>query len=274
MVKNGALAEPILYHNMARSSSSSRDFVLSSLIAQKKRKQPLKSSLKKSDGSSSSKLADGSKAAKVKADDLDWHKVSTDHVEGGTFNGDEGGMLMLEEVDGVDVEWEEDEAGRKKAILKSITAPVSSNKTSQKRKRDQDVHLSMEEPETVAEDVDETVGLEEEEEEEFKGFGDEPLEEDVVVKEEPAGSEDEEPQSSNSKAHVPSPYERVQSLIAGFDTNSLPEWSQHHLHPFLIAALSEMRMLHPTPIQAQALPFGMQKGRDVVGVAETVSLMS
>lgn len=40
-----------------------------------------------------------------------------DSYEGGTFDGDEGGMLLLEEVDGVDVQWEEDEAGRKKAVL-------------------------------------------------------------------------------------------------------------------------------------------------------------
>jgi hypothetical protein len=30
---------------------------------------------------------------------------------------DEGGVLLLEEVEGVDVRWEEDEQGRRKAVL-------------------------------------------------------------------------------------------------------------------------------------------------------------
>lgn len=102
-------------------SSSSKSFVLSSLIAQRKQKKPLKSSLKASGGSTSKTQASSStpkaKANKIRAEELDWKKLSVDSYEGGTFDGDEGGMLLLEEVDGVDVQWEEDEAGRKKAVL-------------------------------------------------------------------------------------------------------------------------------------------------------------
>jgi hypothetical protein len=103
-------------------SGSSRSFVLSSLIAQRKQKKPLKSSLKSlTDTSSSSKnhksSASTSKSSKVRAEELDWKKLSTDNYEGGTFDADEGGMLLLEEVDGVDIQWEEDETGRKKAVL-------------------------------------------------------------------------------------------------------------------------------------------------------------
>ena len=107
-------------------SGSSKSFVLSSLIAQRKQKKPLKSSLKAPAGGSNGKTAASSstpraKANKVRAEELDWKKLSTDSYEGGTFDGDEGGMLLLEEVDGVDVQWEEDEAGRKKAILMVCT---------------------------------------------------------------------------------------------------------------------------------------------------------
>jgi hypothetical protein len=105
-------------------SASSRSFVLASLNSQRKQKKPLKSSLKDSTASSSksakastSSSNAATKASKVRAEELDWKKLSTDSYEGGTFDGDEGGMLLLEEVDGVDIQWEEDEAGRKKAVL-------------------------------------------------------------------------------------------------------------------------------------------------------------
>ncbi len=43
------------------------------------------------------------------------------------------------------------------------------------------------------------------------------------------------------------------------------------MHPHLSRALHTKKFLEPTPIQAAAIPFAIQ-GRDVVGVAQTVSL--
>ncbi len=49
---------------------------------------------------------------RVTADDLKWKSVKTSHLPG---MDEGGGMMMLEELDGVGVEWEEGDGGRKKA---------------------------------------------------------------------------------------------------------------------------------------------------------------
>jgi superfamily II DNA/RNA helicase len=52
--------------------------------------------------------------------------------------------------------------------------------------------------------------------------------------------------------------------------NLLPAWHPFALHPQLYAALYSQNFVNPTPIQSQAIPKA-SSGRDVVGVAETVS---
>lgn len=49
----------------------------------------------------------------------------------------------------------------------------------------------------------------------------------------------------------------------------LPEWDAFGLHDQLIRALCHQSLTKPTPIQVKALPLAL-RGRDVVGVAETV----
>lgn len=52
--------------------------------------------------------------------------------------------------------------------------------------------------------------------------------------------------------------------------NLLPAWHPFALHPQLYAALYSQNFVNPTPIQSQAIPKA-SSGRDVIGVAETVS---
>jgi hypothetical protein len=52
--------------------------------------------------------------------------------------------------------------------------------------------------------------------------------------------------------------------------NFLPAWHSFALHPQLYAALYSQKFVSPTPIQSQAIPKAFS-GRDVIGVAETVS---
>jgi len=49
----------------------------------------------------------------------------------------------------------------------------------------------------------------------------------------------------------------------------MPEWHGLRLHTKILRALHEKGFDKPTPIQAAALPFAL-KGRDVVGIAQTV----
>jgi hypothetical protein len=53
--------------------------------------------------------------------------------------------------------------------------------------------------------------------------------------------------------------------------NLLPAWHSFALHPQLYAAIYSKNFVSPTPIQSQTIPRAIS-GRDVVGVAETVSL--
>ena len=58
-------------------------------------------------------------------------------------------------------------------------------------------------------------------------------------------------------------------LTSTTDKKLSPAWSAFHLHPQLGRALYSKKFTTPTPIQAEALPLAL-KGKDVVGVAETV----
>jgi superfamily II DNA/RNA helicase len=58
---------------------------------------------------------------------------------------------------------------------------------------------------------------------------------------------------------------------AALTTDSeLPEWSEIKLHNALKKALVALEFQKPTDIQTRSLPFALD-GRDIVGVAETVS---
>ena len=83
----------------------------------KKRSAMKKSALKagtssKDAASTSSTTGEGRERKRLKADSLAWKPVNTSNIVG---IDDGGGMMMLEELDDVGVEWEENETGTKVA---------------------------------------------------------------------------------------------------------------------------------------------------------------
>ncbi len=66
-------------------------------------------------------------------------------------------------------------------------------------------------------------------------------------------------------------FTKVSSLYSFFAAESLlPEWHAFSLHSQLLRALHYKGFNAPTPIQVAALPVAL-KGKDVIGVAQTVS---
>ena len=64
---------------------------------------------------------------------------------------------------------------------------------------------------------------------------------------------------------------RPQYPAALMTDSELAEWSEIKLHNALKKALVALEFNKPTDIQTRSLPFALD-GRDIVGVAETVSL--
>ncbi len=58
-------------------------------------------------------------------------------------------------------------------------------------------------------------------------------------------------------------------LRASVASGQLPEWAAFNLHPLIARSLHKQNFSNPTPIQKSALPAAL-KGKDVVGIAETV----
>lgn len=67
------------------------------------------------------------------------------------------------------------------------------------------------------------------------------------------------------------PDENVEEGVSqGHSTRGLlPEWNTFELHDQLLRAIHRQSFTRPTPIQSKALPPAL-RGRDIVGVAETV----
>lgn len=75
--------------------------------------------------------------------------------------------------------------------------------------------------------------------------------------------------SSNSEACS------IRKLIVdsshSFADSLLPLWTEFPLHPLIKRGLHKLGFTDPTEIQKRAIPVALQSGKDVVGVAETVS---
>ncbi|KAI5887142.1 DEAD-domain-containing protein [Schizophyllum commune H4-8] len=205
----------------------------------------------------SSKKAEGSrKKTKIvhkNPDDLPWKTVKRPVVAG--LDGDDG-ILELEEVEDVEVVYEETEGGR--------VARFNVLRAGGEDEGDFDMK--------------EISGLEEE------------MEDDEDADQEPSPSElGEAPnfeglEEGSSEYHEVTPegdYEEwvpfTQTGLAvdeepnALDTpTSLEEWEPYALHPQLLKTLQARNFLKPTPIQAAALIPALA-GRDVVGVAQTGS---
>lgn len=191
--------------------------------------------------------------------DLDWSTVPTS----ASFLDGEGGMLMLEEVEDVDVVWETDVNGGKKAILKKVKASEKGTKESKDKKQQQ--KQKVEHPVSITangNDVGKGKGKESPVDESQSD-----LEEDVEMED---ASEDVDEQNEEDSEE-----EKVDAAEAEedikFDDSLLPSWTGIPLHPLLKRGLHRLGYSTPTEIQKRAIPVGIQDERDVVGVAETGS---
>ncbi|KAL7420114.1 ATP-dependent RNA helicase [Cryptotrichosporon argae] len=179
-----------------------------------------------------------SKKRNVDAGELRWRAVPTSGV--GMDEG--GGMLELEELDGVGIEWEE-VAGRKVARFVAD---------------EQAIELAGELADgEAADDGEEWAGIVEND----AASGEDAASEDAASEEEEAG------EGLPSFAGV-----ELEDMVDDddFDDSTLPAWSTVDLAPALKRGLAAAGFTTPTPIQAQAIPLGLE-GRDVVGVAQTGS---
>ncbi|WVR03687.1 hypothetical protein IAU60_000682 [Kwoniella sp. DSM 27419] len=219
-------------------------------MAQLKRKasalDPRKSKLKRKQKSSSTAVVPRSRA-RLTQDELRWkpvHISSFAGIDGG------GGMMMLEELDDVGIEWEEDQSGRKTAKFVAAQAKKGKGKAKAASPTPADEQVAVEEDaETDGEAADSPAEAGASDNEEFPTF---------------AGFDAEELDEEDDEGHEEVEPEPV------FDDALLPEWADINLHSSIKRAFLAAGFVKPTEIQKRALPAGVA-GRDVVGVAETGS---
>ncbi|EIW66497.1 hypothetical protein TREMEDRAFT_65359 [Tremella mesenterica DSM 1558] len=176
-------------------------------------------------------------------DALPWKTIKTTSFSGLDAG---GGMMMLEELDDVAVEWVQDEGGAKKARF--IPAPNSKGKGKAKETKNGKRIAEASNQGIDGEDEDETIN------EDQEITGDDEIPSFSRVEEEDMNEVDQEDHLGDE----------------AFDDTLLPQWSSIPLHPILKRSLSKLGFTKPTDIQARALPVCLA-GRDVVGVAETGS---
>ncbi|KAI0066909.1 DEAD-domain-containing protein [Artomyces pyxidatus] len=188
---------------------------------------------KKRKAVASSSPVPSSKKPKTKhlsaVDGLPWKTVSRPHEAG--LDLDEG-ILELEEVDDVEVVYEETEAGR---IVRFNVLDSG--------EREPDEDLSPDEDEQEAEHF--------------------------ISEEDESPDVEEVPETAKSPSTSPATTSKAPSTPA-VDVESVSAWQLFSLHSQLLLALSSQKFTSPTPIQAQTIPKALA-GRDVIGVAETGS---
>lgn len=198
-----------------------------------------KSSLKRKHHSNSKLVSRKKQRKEVNSfNDLPWRTVSRPNGTG--FEGDDG-VLELEEVDGVEVVYEETENGR---IAKLKVIAEEDDVLSLEGEDEKDDDGSSEADEADAPAANELVE-EDSEDDDFDGELLGLLFMQSIV-------------SYSLQIHNP-----VKTL--------LPNWSPFPLHPHLLSAVHKQNFTTPTPIQSASLPPAL-KGKDVIGVAQTVSL--
>lgn len=203
----------------------------------------------------------------VTADTLTWKPVKTSSFSG--IDGG-GGMMMLEELEDVGIEWEETDGGRKIAKFVEVESKTSKGKKNaaqeepnQEGRGDDEKASSASETEE-GKKADDKEAVEEDDEEEFPdfaGFAEEDLN---------AADEEEHPNLDDEPAfNGMYMFDDIASTDRSPD-DLLPEWSSISLHPSLKRSFLASSFTAPTAIQSRAIPAGIT-GRDVVGVAETGS---
>ncbi|WRT63931.1 uncharacterized protein IL334_000858 [Kwoniella shivajii] len=184
--------------------------------------------------------------ARLAATDLRWKPVNTSSFSG--IDGG-GGMMMLEELDDVTIEWDESANGRKVAKFVAKEETKEGKGKGKAVEEDTDVAESGLEEETSADEV--ASQDDEGAEEAFPDF--------AALAQEDLDEEDEDEHEQGQVEEEPA-----------FDDELLPEWTDIKLHNSLKKAFLAAGYVRPTDIQRRGLPAGL-KGKDVVGVAETGS---
>lgn len=185
---------------------------------------------------------------RTKLGDLDWRSIETPSSV--SLLDGEGGMLVLEEVDDVDVQWELDGKGGKKAVLTKVPRRAAGSvggKKGKKKKEEQGRKEAQKEDDVDMSDTEAVSGV-------------------AMPAHEPDVAFDGMSTLQGKKrlsARIP--------LILRVLDSLLPNWADFALHPLIKRGLAKLGFTDPTEIQKQAIPVALQAGKDVVGVAETVS---
>ncbi len=195
---------------------------------------------------------------------------------------------MFEEVEGVDVEWEEGEGGRRKAVLvqkekveggtegkgkgkekkEKAKEKAKEKEKGKKRKRDGEVGIDIKEEELEVEDVDLAEGVEEFE-------IDQPL--DNARSSSPSSSTHEEPLDDvhPSSSSSSSALQDIPVYDYPFPDTKLPSWAPESfnpslpvpLHPIILRGLKSKSFENPTEVQKRSIGLGMGgKSSESIGV--------
>ncbi|WVO14692.1 hypothetical protein L204_102330 [Cryptococcus depauperatus] len=186
----------------------------------------------------------------ISADTLSWKPIKTSSFLGIDAG---GGMMMLEELEDVGIEWDEQDDGRKIAKFVEIK-----RKNKQKENKKSKAELGVPDDNSIEEATKQEYLQDENVLEALDGISQasEDCPDFAGCEEENAATDKE--LHSEDKVETP------------FNDELLPEWSSIRLHPFLKKSFLALSFTSPTPIQNQSLPAALD-GRDVVGVAETGS---
>lgn len=200
------------------------------------------------------------------ADSLTWKPVKTSSFSG--IDGG-GGMMMLEELEDVGIEWEEADGGRKVAKFVEVESKTSKGKKKATQEEPEqggqgDEKASSASETEEAKEADDKTTIEEDDGEEFPDFAGFPEEDLNAADEEEHPNLDDEPAFNGTYM-----FDEIASADNSPD-DLLPEWSSISLHPALKRSFLASSFTAPTAIQSRAIPAGVT-GRDVVGVAETGS---
>ncbi|KAK9893420.1 P-loop containing nucleoside triphosphate hydrolase protein [Cystobasidium minutum MCA 4210] len=216
----------------------------------------------------SGKSTSSKKYRDVPASKLPWRASKDANYDFDDFQAGEGGMLELEEIDDVDVVWEERPDGSKTVKFKVREDLLEQ----QDDDAQEDFEVDEDDVELDGEDAEEWTGFSQPEQE------DSATEDAAVETASPADEEEAQPVASTSK-----PIKEIAKLLAHqdyeqpFDDAVLPGFKDVHLLPSLKRAIYSLEFSKPSEIQEEVLSTVLQddtfevKQKDIVGVAETGS---
>ncbi|GBC06794.1 hypothetical protein RclHR1_07050002 [Rhizophagus clarus] len=216
----------------------------------------------------------------VELNSLEWSEVN---CPDSIFMGDDlGGFLCLEEIDDIDVEYEDDKNTQGKTIkFKKVKSSKGLSSTKNKNLCAKPEEPLPEDESSKYYDLDtfnESISIRNKKMREYTQSENIRLTDDNVDnnidKYDDENDEDEidfdlkiEESVSTNINNKQNGKETGQNAMEGID---LSAWNHFNLSPIIMDGLKALGFNKPTPIQAKTLPFSLS-GRDVVGAAETGS---